>query len=218
AVRTQESSFWLGGWTHVRAVSSEFARDTELWKKDGAEKSFDRWLSESVDFACSKAYTHPTTGKRLAGPGAEAGPVVIDEAAYQVWRELWLKQILIAGERTAIVMNDILDAQGASKLGTAQGVKTDADSERAKEKAEWEKERVKRQKDEKSSRSSGPSFNPSVFFKNLSIAVVTVPLVILAANHGLNPYTYTSLIRTLLESSNGSASSSGPRNPGKRFE
>ena len=30
-----------------------------------------------------KAYTHPLTGRRLAGPDAEPGPVEIDEAAYQ---------------------------------------------------------------------------------------------------------------------------------------
>ena len=69
-------------------------------------KSFERWLSETVDFACNKAlssesgtsasshmalistpgkvYTHPTTNKRLAGPGAESQPVEIDEGAYMV--------------------------------------------------------------------------------------------------------------------------------------
>lgn len=71
-----------------------------------------------------EAYKHPITGKNLAGPDAEKGPVEIDEDAYQdeigrlhdfrfherfsvqfdsflksttcceEWRQLWLKQIL----------------------------------------------------------------------------------------------------------------------------
>eukprot|EP00438_Fugacium_kawagutii_P006092 Skav213785 [mRNA] locus=scaffold1122:36524:39640:- [translate_table: standard] len=97
--------------------------------QDGPFKSFERWLDEAVQFTCSKvdqlllskdgwvaigqlpvvdallpnvvAYVHPLTGKKLAGPEAETGqPVEIDESAYQDG---------IAGERTAIVLNDILD-------------------------------------------------------------------------------------------------------------
>lgn len=213
-VRTQESNFWLGGWTHVRAVSSEWEKDKAKWKEDGPFKSFDRWLSEAVDFTCSKAYVHPITGKKLAGPSAENGPVEIGEDAYQEWRQLWLRQILIAGERTAIVLNDILDNKGATRLATGSKVQTKADEERKKEEAEWEKERVQRQK-ERRSRTSSSFINPSAFITNLIIAVFTVPIFLLVANHGLNPQTYAGLIRSLLEEG---PPGPAPKSGGKRFE
>jgi len=215
AVRTTESNFWLGGWTHVRAVGSEYESDKQKWKEEGSDKSFERWLDESVKFACEKAYTHPITGKKLAGPGAEAGPVEIGEDAYQEWRQMWLQRILIAGERTAIVLNDILDAKGAARLAKGGKVQTKADEEKAKEMAEWEQERVKQRKEERKSRSAPPMFNASVFMTNLSIAIVTVPLTILVATHGLNPLTYQDLIKSLLETPTGG---SAPKGPGKRFE
>ncbi|CAJ1357102.1 unnamed protein product [Effrenium voratum] len=145
AVRTQESNYWLGGWTHVRAVSSEWDTDKKLWKQDGPFKSFERWLNEAVQFSCQKAYTHPLTGQRLAGPNAAAQPAEIDEAAYQEWRHLWLRQILIAGERTAIVLNDILDSKGAAKLATGSKVQTKAEEAKALEDAQWEKDSNSRQ-------------------------------------------------------------------------
>ncbi|CAK9020241.1 unnamed protein product [Durusdinium trenchii] len=170
-VRTQESNFWLGGWTHVRAVNSEWDTDKKKWKEDGPFKSFERWLDEAVQFTCSKAYVHPTTGKKLAGPNAESGPVEIDEAAYQEWRHLWLRQILIAGERTAIVLNDILDNKGATRLATGSKVHTKADEEKAKEQAEWDKERIQRQR-ERRSRTSASFINPSAFLTNLAIGAI----------------------------------------------
>ena len=36
-----------------------------------------------LDSLLLEAYTHPVTGRKIAGPGAEPGPVEIDEAAYQ---------------------------------------------------------------------------------------------------------------------------------------
>eukprot|EP00933_Yihiella_yeosuensis_P050346 TRINITY_DN48149_c0_g1_i1.p1 TRINITY_DN48149_c0_g1~~TRINITY_DN48149_c0_g1_i1.p1 ORF type:complete len:405 (+),score=91.21 TRINITY_DN48149_c0_g1_i1:99-1313(+) len=197
AVRTHESNFWLGGWTHVRAVSSEFAEDKQLWKQDGAFKSFERWLGETVNFACQKAYVHPTTGQRIT-----AGSVVdIDEDAYQVWRELWLKQILIAGERTAIVLNDILDAAAAAKLSAASGVKTEADKGRDDEQEQWEKARQEREKQEtkRKSTSAKVPWNSSIFLKNLIIAAITVPLFLAFAHHGLDPRNVQAAVQSLLE-------------------
>lgn len=216
AVRTEESNYWLGGWTHVRAVSSEWDFDKRKWKEDGAFKSFDRWMEEAVQFSCKKAYTHPLTGQKLAGPDAEGSePVEIDEAAYQEWRHLWLRQILIAGERTAIVLNDILDNKGAARLATGSKVHTKADEEKAKEQAAWEQERLKRQKEERRTRTSGSLINVGAFMTNLFVAIITVPIFLLVANHGLNPQTYAGLIRSILA---GSGNSDTVKGPAKRFE
>lgn len=220
-VRRDESHFWLGGWTHISRVAAEFERDKAKWKEDGAEKTFNSWLEESVEFACNTAYKHPITGKRLAGPEAEAGPVEIDDAAYQVWREMWLKQILIAGERTAVVLNDILDAGGASKLHQGSGVQTKADVEKAKEKAEWEKERKEhRAKDSAGSRKGQPQMNWNAFLTNLGIAAVTIPVFILVVNYGLNPKVYAHLIKSLLDESAAKSTGAGTGNSvsGKRWE
>ncbi|CAE7842369.1 ENDO2, partial [Symbiodinium necroappetens] len=213
-------------WTHVRAVScraaersekcSEWDFDKRKWKEDGAFKSFDRWMEEAVQFSCKKAYTHPLTGQKLAGPDAEGSePVEIDEAAYQEWRHLWLRQILIAGERTAIVLNDILDNKGAARLATGSKVHTKADEEKAKEQAAWEQERLKRQKEERRTRTSGSLINVGAFMTNLFVAIITVPIFLLVANHGLNPQTYAGLIRSILA---GSGNSDTVKGPAKRFE
>lgn len=218
-IRNTESNFWLGGWTHVRAVGAEFQRDTELWKKDGPMKSFDRWLSESVDFACNKVYTHPTTNKRLAGPGAEAQPIEIDDAAFMVWRNQWLQQLLIAGERTAIVLNDILDASSASKLHQGSGVKTKADLEKEKQKAEWAKEREKHKKEHPHKRK--PLIDANALIINLMIAAVVVPVFLLVANYGPNPNAYAELFRSFLENNSktgGASPTPGGRNNAKRWE
>ncbi|CAE7218653.1 ENDO2 [Symbiodinium pilosum] len=218
AVRTEESNYWLGGWTHVRAVSSEWDFDKRKWKEDGAFKSFERWMDEAVQFSCKKAYVHPLTGQRLAGPEAQNAqtqtPVEIDEAAYQEWRHLWLRQILIAGERTAIVLNDILDNKGAARLATGSKVHTKADEEKAKEQAAWEQERLKRQREERRTRTSGSLINVGAFLTNLFVAIFTVPIFLLVANHGLNPQTYAGLIRSILESHTETAT----KGPAKRFE
>lgn len=217
-IRSEESNFWLGGWTHVRAIGAEYEKDKEMWKKDGAVQSFERWAEEAVGFACEKAYTHPTTGKKLAGPDAEKGPVTIDEMAYENWKELWLRQILIAGERTAIVLNDILDSSSAAKLHDGTGVKTKADEEKQKQMEEWDKERVKLQKEERAAKGGTPfRINWSVLATNLSIAAVVVPIFLLVANYGLNPLNWAALGSALLKSLDGNKGSAG-RGPPKRFD
>jgi len=217
AVRNEESGFWLGGWTHVRAVGEEFQRDKELWKQEGAFKTFEKWAEESVAFACSQAYTHPGTGKRLAGPGAEVGQkAVIDETAYEAWKEQWLRQILIAGERTAIVLNDILDSGGAGKLHEGTAVKTHADEAKERVMKEIAKEREEVMKADRSSRSSSSTYVPwnlNAFLTNLGIAIVVVPLFLVVANYGPDPRTWVETARALLEpDSGGGASGGGGRN------
>merc|ERR1719158_1477987 len=98
-VRTKQDNWWLSGWTHVQYVSAEHSRDQETWKREGPMKTFDLWMQESVKFACEKAYVHPSTKQKLAGPGSQHGVIDIDEHAFQAWKEEWLKLLLISGAR-----------------------------------------------------------------------------------------------------------------------
>jgi len=213
-IRQDEANFWLGGWTHVGRIREEFEKDTAEWKKLGAHKMFDKWAAETVAFACKTAYTLPQSGKKLAGPDSQvqSAPVEISNAAYATYREAFLRQVLLAGERTAVVLNDILDAKGAASLHQGTAVKTKADAEAAKQKAEWAKEFKERAKLAKPSAGSSPPMNWSAFFTNLSIALIVVPTFILMANYGINPRTYQELMKSF---SNPSAPSS---NHGKRWE
>jgi len=212
-VRNDESNFWLGGWTHVSRVAEEFEKDKEAWKEQGAPKMFDRWMEESVKFACDVAYKHPTTGQMMAGPQAGTGPFDIDEQAYQVWREKWLRQVLIAGERLAVVMNDILAASGAAKL-SKEGVKTDADKALEKEKEEWVKlgEENRKQEASRPRTSATAQISLRVIFTNLAIAAVTVPLFIFFVNYGLDPRVIKlKLLELFSKSSDAGAAPAGRR-------
>jgi len=145
--------------------------------------------------------------------------VVIDDSAYMAWRQKWLRLILLAGERTAIVLNDILDAGGAQKLHKGTKVHTHADIKEAEELKKISGERDKILKAERLARGSA-HFNPRNFFCNLCIAVVTLPVFLLVANYGLNPYEYKMLIKSLMapsENSGGDSSASGKTNA-KRVE
>lgn len=220
-VRNDEASFWLGGWTHVGRIKGEFEEDKAKYKKDGAFAMIDAWAAETMKFACNVAYKHPGTGKMLAGPNAAEGPVEIDEAAYQEWKTAWLRQILLAGERTAIVLNDILDAASASKLTDGTKIHTKADEAAEKEKEEWEKERkanpVKNIAPSHVS-TSGSSF--SNFMTNLFIAIFVVPGFLVAVQYGLTPSAITALLQGILNAADAkpeAASGSGPRYaPAKR--
>eukprot|EP00929_Paragymnodinium_shiwhaense_P008371 TRINITY_DN112324_c0_g1_i1.p1 TRINITY_DN112324_c0_g1~~TRINITY_DN112324_c0_g1_i1.p1 ORF type:complete len:450 (-),score=131.64 TRINITY_DN112324_c0_g1_i1:41-1390(-) len=222
-VRTEEENFWLGGWTQVRSIMSEWEQDKELWKKEGAFKMFERWAAETVKFACETAYTLPS-GKKLAGPDAASGPVEIDRSDYMALRSAWLKQILLAGERTAIVLNDILDAKGAAKLVEGQGVKTKADEDDKREKDEWEKQRQEERKKEKKDTgrrptvAKGPTFQPRILLINGSIAAVVVSIFLLVVNHGPNPAQWTVMLRTLTQEGGGSVGGASSSGPGKRSQ
>lgn len=212
-IRTEQSGFWYGGWTHVRAISSEHQADKDFWKKEGSFASFDKWMHESVMFACEKVYVHPTTGKKLAGPGADLGQVVeIDEGAYQAWNKMWLRQILMAGQRTAIVLNDILDASGAKKLDNKAKVTTKADEEKAKEYKTLEEERKKNPRFTAGggSRISPAHVNIPVLLTNFGIACVTVPLFMVVVNYGLNPQVWYTTVLALLETDKGGGGDGAP--------
>jgi len=219
-IRTDESNYWLSGWTHVRQVMSEFKTDKELWAAEGAFKMFERWAAETVQFACQQAYILPSSGKKLAGSEATLGdaPVDVTEEDYSAWRTAWMRQVLLAGERTAIVLNDILDDSNVNRLHEGTAVQTNADKEQEELKKQWAKERESERRLE-AKRTSGASINFTVLMTNLSIAAVVVPLFLLVANHGMNVGKWVSLAKVMLDGSNGNGTlGSGGRSSAKRWE
>lgn len=219
-VRDQESNFWLSGWTHVRAVQEDFAKDKELFKSQGAFKAFETWAQETADLACSEAYV--LQGKKLAGPdaGSQSSPVEVTESDYQRWRKVWMRQILLAGERTAIVLNDILDDSKASKLHEGAGVKTNADKKQEEVMKQWQKEReAERKKEPRRTSATGPRIHVGNATTNLGIAAVVVTLFLFVVNHGPNPARWGEMIMSMLEgSSSGNSGGPGGGGPGKRWE
>merc|ERR1719387_1976458 len=165
---------------------------------------FDEWLEESQRLACETGYKHPTTGKMLAGPEAAGGVVELDESAF----EQLLRQVLLAGERIAIVLNDILDAKGAKKLHEGSTVKTNADEEEKRQKEEWAKEAAERRKKEKqqSRGTSSVGMDGGVFLTNLFIAAVTVPAFLVFVNYGFDPRSLRQALASLTEGGSGGGS------------
>lgn len=220
-IRTEQSGFWYGGWTHVRGITHEWEDDKEYWKKEGAFKSFDRWYAETAEFACKEVYKHPTTGKLFAGEGVNKDEVFeIDDAAYQEWNKAWLRQILLAGERTAIVLNDILDASGAKKLDSRTQVETDADKAKKAEYAKLEEDRKKNPKigDTTRTRLAPARINIPVLLTNLGIACFTVPLFLVVVNYGLNPQVWLATAMAILEPAPSGGAQGGGSGRGKRVE
>merc|ERR1712232_1359044 len=217
-IRDRESNFWLGGWTHVRDIQGEFEKDKALWKDQGATKAFESWAKETVKFACDTVYKL-MSGKKLAGPDAAPGPIEITAADFQAWRAAWLRQILVAGERTAIVLNDILDANTAAKLNVKPSVKTNEDKRQEEEQKQWDKERKEREKSEpRRTSSSGPLIHWGNFLTNLGISAVVVPVFLAIVNFGPNPAQWSAIVLGLMDSAEQKTNTGGGGRVSKRFE
>merc|ERR1712232_1311948 len=217
-IRDRESNFWLGGWTHVRDIQGEFEKDKALWKDQGATKAFESWAKETVKFACDTVYKLPS-GTKIAGPEAGAGPFEVSDADFQAWRAAWLRQVLIAGERTAIVLNDILDANTAAKLKEGASVKTNEDKRQEEEQKQWEKDRIERQKSEpRRTSSSGPLIHWGNFLTNLGISAVVVPIFLAIVNFGPNPTQWSAIVLGLMDTAEQKTNTGGGGRVSKRFE
>jgi len=215
-VRKHESNFWLGGWTHYARVESEFQEDKAAWQKEGAFKMFEKWAEETSKLACEKAYK--IQGKSVAEMGS---PVEIDEATFQDWRSIWLRQILLAGERTAVVLNDILDAKGAKKLSEGTKIHTKADEAAEEQRKKDEKERKEWQaKDPNFNRKPTNAYVPinawGNFLTNLMIAAVVIPCFLWVATREANPFDPRVLLEWLeSQPSNGA---SEPQGDGPKYK
>jgi len=126
----ESPAFWWGGWTHVQRTRIEYERDGARWTKDGVLE-FERWANESADYLCEHVYRHPTTGKDLL-PELQSGSFRLSEDLFQTWKREMLSKMLVAGARTAIVLNSVLQhREGQHELhgGTAVSGVDDADDE-----------------------------------------------------------------------------------------
>lgn len=122
AVMKDAPGFWWGGWTHVQRTRSEYEKDAARWKEEGTAM-FVHLASESLQFACEDVYKNPTTGTKLSEEAAANGGVVrIDDNLFESWKREMLSKMLVAGARTAIVINSILSQREAGQLHSGSGV------------------------------------------------------------------------------------------------
>jgi len=120
AIMHDSPSFWWGGWTHVQRTRVEYEKDGEKWKKDGVV-SFDHWADETSKFLCENVHTNPVTGRHLWENQKE---VSIDPNLFEIWKREMLSRMLVAGARTAIVLNAILKhREGMPELHVGTSVK-----------------------------------------------------------------------------------------------
>eukprot|EP00927_Polykrikos_kofoidii_P071986 TRINITY_DN68161_c0_g1_i1.p1 TRINITY_DN68161_c0_g1~~TRINITY_DN68161_c0_g1_i1.p1 ORF type:complete len:435 (+),score=61.69 TRINITY_DN68161_c0_g1_i1:111-1307(+) len=115
-----EPTFWWGGWTHVKRTRVEFERDGALWKQNGAAE-FWRWANETAEYMCHHVYLNPVTGRSILSE-MKSGKLHVTEELFEQWKREMLSKMLVAGARTAIVLNAILaHREGMEQLhsGTA---------------------------------------------------------------------------------------------------
>merc|ERR1739848_838388 len=167
---------------------------------------FEKWAEETSKFACEKAHKL-TDGKYVA---EHSPPVEIDEGTYQEWRSAWLRQILWAGERTAIILNDILDDKGAKKLSEGSKIHTKADDKAEEQSKIDEAERKEWQKNSpvyQAKKGADPNAMQN-FLSNLMIAVIVVPCIVLVVQYDMNPLDIKKMIEWLESKSSGGDSDS----------
>jgi len=120
--RNREPGYWDGGWTHVNNVQSDYTKDTRAWnsfKGDKTEKMMMQWGLETAKLACQIEMMLP------AKKGDAATP--IDSGVLRQWTEMMQKQILLAGARTAIVLNSLLHNTIKHKVEKGSAVKVETE-------------------------------------------------------------------------------------------
>lgn len=147
AVMKDMPGFWWSGWTHIQRVGREYEVDKAEWEKSHVD-TFDKWAAESAKFACSEVYTNPITGKRISEE-SQNGVFELDKRLFEKWKASLLNKLLIAGARTAIVLNSILKDRDADNLhqGTAiEAVPVDDDDVPSQTKRQDGPNKLKHQK------------------------------------------------------------------------
>eukprot|EP00922_Rhytidocystis_sp_ex-Travisia-forbesii_P057784 GHVS01085525.1.p1 GENE.GHVS01085525.1~~GHVS01085525.1.p1 ORF type:complete len:382 (+),score=73.19 GHVS01085525.1:127-1272(+) len=106
---------WNSGWTHVQSIPARYDKEKQRFAEK-KENVFDDWAAESLKLSCDSVYRHPVSHHRMS-KGFK-----IDNVLESVWFELIRQQLLLAGARVAIVLNDILQSREASKLRVGNSV------------------------------------------------------------------------------------------------
>merc|ERR1712039_919476 len=120
AVMRDNPGFWWGGWTHVQRTRVEFEKDGAAWKKDGVAL-LSKWADETANYLCENVYRNPYSGKQISEE-VQNGVFRLQENLYELWKRELLSKMLVAGARTAIVLNAILDQREAANLGGGTAV------------------------------------------------------------------------------------------------
>eukprot|EP00439_Symbiodinium_sp_Y106_P010320 s5739_g1.t1 len=119
AVIKDSPGFWWGGWTHVQRTRVEYEKDSEQFKQEH-EMLLKRWADESAKFMCESVYRNPVTGKQILDELDSKGVFRISDELFEAWKREMLSKMLVAGARTAVVLNSILHhREGQLKAGTA---------------------------------------------------------------------------------------------------
>ena len=115
----QRPNFWYSGWTHVNTLSSEELSAIEKeWKSASEEERlglFEKWANESFSVACDHLY------KPLLSKDPRASPEPLYPLEERHFFMILRRQLLIAGARTAIILNSILGDLGRTKLRHSSG-------------------------------------------------------------------------------------------------
>jgi len=128
-VMRESPGFWWGGWTHVQRTRVEYEQDGARWKKEGV-KLFETWAEETATYLCNNIYIK-------AVPSDHHDSVIdVDDDLFETWKREMLNKMLVAGARTAIVLNSILQHREAANLqgGTAISHIEGEDDEEARSK------------------------------------------------------------------------------------
>lgn len=128
-----QPGFWWGGWTNVQRSRVEYDRDKEQFKQEH-EALLGKWADENAKFLCEKVWRNPLSGRQITEE-VQDGVFRIPDQLYEVWKQEMMSKILVAGARTAIILNSILHHREGAELhgGSAVGhIDDDEDQEEEK--------------------------------------------------------------------------------------
>lgn len=135
----QRQYFWFSGWTHVNSIKGQYEMEKTLFDVN-REKMFMRWAIENRAILCNDMYPQlHRTEKDARAVAAALGSAAVDDhvraalkahpsdarvplyeissvAEYLLF-EVLRKRILLAGARTAVVMNHMLQVRQQKDLG-----------------------------------------------------------------------------------------------------
>ena len=92
---------WWSGWTNVASIGPMWEREKQSFQQKGLDASLDDWANENAKIACTQIYN-------LADSGSEE--------VVELWQRILRERILLAGARTAIVLNQLLSQKSGNSF------------------------------------------------------------------------------------------------------